>query len=177
MATIEDLKRKADLIAKAKRIGENTAERVGGAIQDAAELIGKVRDGKSAYEIAKEKGYQGSETEWLASLKGQKGDRGELGFVARVEHGTDDTTFSLTSKSMHVWGAVRQLTLSITPSSDVGVQAEYTFEFISPSDTPTTLILPANVKWYNGYKPRIEKDMRYQASIVNDIIIMGGVPV
>ena len=175
MATIEDLKRKADLIAKAKRIGENTAERVGGAIQDAAELIGKMRDGKSAYEIAKEKGYQGSETEWLASLKGQKGDTGDIGWVRRVEHGTSDTTFALKVKETHVWGAVSALKLTLAPNPNAGVQSEYTFEFTSPSDTPTALLLPENVQWYNGKKPKIRMNWRYQASIDGNIIIMGGV--
>lgn len=37
------------------------------------------KDGKSAYEIAKENGFEGTETEWLASLKGQKGDNGTNG--------------------------------------------------------------------------------------------------
>ena len=32
------------------------------------------KDGKSAYEIAKENGFVGAETEWLASLEGDKGD-------------------------------------------------------------------------------------------------------
>ena len=36
-------------------------------------------DGKSAYQIAVEAGYTGTETEWLASLKGEKGDTGEAG--------------------------------------------------------------------------------------------------
>ena len=36
-------------------------------------------DGASAYEIAVENGYAGTEAEWLTSLKGQKGERGEKG--------------------------------------------------------------------------------------------------
>lgn len=37
------------------------------------------RDGKSAYEIAREMGFTGTKEEWLESLKGQKGDKGEKG--------------------------------------------------------------------------------------------------
>lgn len=37
------------------------------------------RDGKSAYEIARENGFTGTKEEWLESLKGQKGDKGEKG--------------------------------------------------------------------------------------------------
>ena len=36
-------------------------------------------DGKSAYEIAVEDGFEGNETAWLASLKGEKGDTGPQG--------------------------------------------------------------------------------------------------
>lgn len=36
-------------------------------------------DGKSAYEIAVENGFQGTETEWLASLKGAPGTPGQKG--------------------------------------------------------------------------------------------------
>lgn len=35
--------------------------------------------GKSAYEIAVKGGYEGTETQWIASLKGDKGDTGEKG--------------------------------------------------------------------------------------------------
>lgn len=37
------------------------------------------KDGESAYQIAVEYGFQGTEKEWLASLKGEKGERGEQG--------------------------------------------------------------------------------------------------
>ena len=36
-------------------------------------------NGKSAYEIAKELGYQGTEEEWLESLKGPQGIQGDVG--------------------------------------------------------------------------------------------------
>lgn len=36
-------------------------------------------DGKSAYEIALQNGFTGTEADWLASLKGQKGDTGAKG--------------------------------------------------------------------------------------------------
>ena len=39
----------------------------------------KGADGKSAYQIAVEKGFTGDETAWLASLKGAKGDKGDTG--------------------------------------------------------------------------------------------------
>ena len=36
-------------------------------------------DGKNAYEIAQEKGFEGTEVEWLASLKGADGEKGAPG--------------------------------------------------------------------------------------------------
>lgn len=44
-------------------------------------------DGKSAYEIARDHGYGGTETQWLASLKGEKGDAGAAG--AKGDPGDD----------------------------------------------------------------------------------------
>ena len=40
--------------------------------------LGRVQ-GKSAYEIAIENGYEGTEQEWLQSLKGKDGEKGEKG--------------------------------------------------------------------------------------------------
>lgn len=37
------------------------------------------KDGKSAYEIAVSNGFEGTEEEWIASLKGEKGDPGPKG--------------------------------------------------------------------------------------------------
>ena len=134
--------------------------------------LSTIQDGKSAYELAKEHGYVGTVEEWLASLKGVKGD---AGWLSLVNHGTADTTFALTPNAMHVWGQVSQLSLTLgTPIPNV--VNEYAFEFQSPA-TPTNLLLPATLKWYNNYTPTIRAGKRYQASIVNDVIIMGEVEI
>lgn len=190
--------------------------------------LNTIKDGKSAYELAKEQGFVGTAEEWLALLKGergergqqgvqgqkgeqgargeqglrglqgvqgqkgdtgakgdkgekgltgekgQKGDKGDTGWLALVNHGAADTTFTLTPNAMHVWGEVAQLTLILgTPMPNV--VNEYAFEFQSPSGTPTNLSLPATLKWYNNYTPTIRAGKRYQASIVNNVIIMGEV--
>lgn len=44
------------------------------AVADAGGIQGK--DGKSAYQIAVENGFVGTEAEWIESLKGVKGDPG-----------------------------------------------------------------------------------------------------
>ena len=63
----------------------------------------KGSDGKSAYQIAVEQGYQGSESDWLSSLKGDKGNTGAKGnpgqdgadgksaYAIAVEHGYEDS--------------------------------------------------------------------------------------
>lgn len=66
----------------------------------------KGTDGKSAYQIAVEQGYQGSESDWLSSLKGDKGEKGNTGakgnpgqdgadgksaYAIAVEHGYEDS--------------------------------------------------------------------------------------
>ena len=42
------------------------------------------QDGESAYEIAVDNGFVGTEEEWLASLKGDKGDTGNAGITPNV---------------------------------------------------------------------------------------------
>ena len=66
----------------------------------------KGTDGKSAYQIAVEQGYQGSESDWRSSLKGDKGEKGNTGakgnpgqdgadgksaYAIAVEHGYEDS--------------------------------------------------------------------------------------
>ena len=137
--------------------------------------LSTIKDGKSAYEMAKEQGFVGTLVEWLASLKGLKGDKGDTGLLALVNHGTADTTFALTPNAMHVWGEVAQLSLKLGEPMP-NVVNEYAFEFQSPS-TPTNLSLPATLKWCNDYVPSIRAGKKYQASIVNNMIIMVDVSV
>ena len=44
----------------------------------------EVADGKSAYQIAVEKGFEGDETAWLASLKGAQGEQGPQGIQGEI---------------------------------------------------------------------------------------------
>lgn len=53
------------------------------------------KDGKSAYEIAVKNGFEGTEEEWLASLKGDKGDQGERGLTPSVSLRYDEATGGL----------------------------------------------------------------------------------
>ena len=52
------------------------------------EEAGHGADGKSAYEIAVEHGYVGTETEWLASLKGEPGETPDMSEYAKTSEVT-----------------------------------------------------------------------------------------
>lgn len=56
------------------------------------------KDGKSAYEVAVKNGFEGTEAEWLASLKGEKGDKGEQGIqgIQGIQGETGEAGFSPT---------------------------------------------------------------------------------
>ena len=54
-------------------------------------IVAQARDGKSAYELAVEKGYQGTLDEWLASLNGSAGNDGKSAYELAVEKGYQGT--------------------------------------------------------------------------------------
>lgn len=85
--------------------------------------------------------------------------------IPEVNHGTSDTTFTLTPNIMHIWGEVSSLTLTF-PEDTNTVLDEFMFTFTSPS-TPTTLTLPATIKWIQ--EPNIEAGKTYQVSVVNGL--------
>ncbi len=98
---------------------------------------------------------------------------GESGIPRQAHHGTGDTTFSLRPNIMEVWGVVPELNLFLAPAIDAEFVTEYLFEFTCPSDKGTSLNLPVELKWYNGYVVVPEAGKTYQASIVNHVIVMG----
>lgn len=78
---------------------------------------------------------------------------GGSGAYAQVNHGTSDTTFTLTPNTFHVWDEVSALTLSLGDET-AGVANEFVFQFTSGA-TPTSLTLPDGIKWANGSTPTI----------------------
>lgn len=59
--------------------GTTTAELHNGEKGDKGDTGSRGADGKSAYEVALQNGFTGTEADWLTSLKGQKGDTGAPG--------------------------------------------------------------------------------------------------
>ena len=93
--------------------------------------------------------------------------------VPLIEHLSSEEQCEISPNVMHVWKVVNNLNLTLKPVSKQDVMYEYMFEFQSPENQPTNLTLPSTIKWYNGKKIDVVKNKRYQASILNNVIIMG----
>lgn len=100
-----------------------------------------------------------------------KGDKGEDGRFRVVNHGTSDTTFELTPNTMHVWGEVESLNLTLAPNPDDELVAEYSFQFSTPTNKATTFSI-SGVKWINGVVPTIQAGKLYQGSIVSGVAVL-----
>ena len=94
---------------------------------------------------------------------GGGGSSSGSGAYTEVNHGTSDTTFTLTPNTFHIWDEVANLTLTLGQETS-GVANEFLFQFTSGS-TPTSLVLPDDIKWANDGLI-IEADKIYQISIL-----------
>lgn len=86
--------------------------------------------------------------------------------VPEVNHGTSDTTFTLTPNIMHIWGEIATLNLTLSADSN-SVLDEYMFTFTCPSAAATNLTLPSSIKWIQ--QPELQAGKTYQVSIVNGL--------
>jgi hypothetical protein len=84
-----------------------------------------------------------------------------------VNHGANDTTFTLTPNTFHVWSTVTSLTLTLGAATD-GIANEYLFQFSCLAGQVTTLGLPEGIMWANGEVPTLEVMKTYQVSILNN---------
>lgn len=100
-------------------------------------------------------------------ISGGGSSSGGSGAYSEVNHGTSDTTFSLTPNTFHIWDEVASLTLDLG-SETSGVANEYLFQFTSGA-TATSLTLPDDIKWVNDAPPTIESNMIYQVSILKGL--------
>lgn len=94
---------------------------------------------------------------------------GKADKVLVVNHGTSDTTYSVTPNTLHIWGTVASLTLTLATPTDNTIVNEYMIEFTSGT-TATTLSLPSSVEWAESCGAlSVEANKTYQISIVNNI--------
>lgn len=103
------------------------------------------------------------------TISGGGGSSSGGGAYGQVNHGTSDTTFTLTPNTFHVWDEVTSLTLTLG-SEQSGVANEYVFQFTSGS-TPTSLTLPDDIRWVNDSAPTIANNMIYQISVLNGLAV------
>ena len=115
--------------------------------------------------------WEGDGTKFLSNDGTYKtiseGSSSGSGAYSEVNHGTSDTTFTITPNTFHVWDEVASLTLDLG-SETSGVANEYLFQFTSGA-TATTLTLPDDIKWANDAPPTIESNMIYQVSILKGL--------
>jgi hypothetical protein len=121
-----------------------------------------------------DKGLTNPPTVNIKGPKGDKGDAGEgggsssgSGAYSEVNHGTSDTTFTLTPNTFHIWEEVSALTLTLGGETS-GIANEYLFQFNSGA-TATSLTLPDDIKWANDSAPTIGENMIYQVSILKGL--------
>lgn len=98
-------------------------------------------------------------------ISGGGGSSSGSGAYAEVNHGTSDTTFTLTPNTFHVWEEVSALTLTLG-SETAGVANEFLFQFTSGA-TATSLTLPDDIKWTEELV--IEPNRIYQISILKGL--------
>lgn len=86
------------------------------------------------------------------------------GGMAVIDHGTEDTTFTLTPNVIHKWGLVDSLTLTV-PEDSEGIVSSYRVVFVA--DSSFVLSLPSNIVWANDEAPDFSEDgMQYEINII-----------
>lgn len=100
---------------------------------EGSKILAQGMAGKSAYELAVEKGYQGTEEEWLASLKGSAGDQGDDGVTPKLEV-RDDGYWYISYDNGQTWNKLGPAT------GDPGEDGDSMFSDIDVSD-PDYLVL------------------------------------
>ena len=99
------------------------------------------------------------------TISGGGGSSSGSGAYAEANHGTSDTTFTLTPNTFHVWDEVASLTLTFGDEI-AGVANEFVFQFTSGSE-PTTLTMSDDIKWTEELV--IEANRIYQISILKGL--------
>lgn len=117
--------------------------------------------GESAYEIAIRLGtFVGTEEEWINMVQANMDNS-----MPSVNHGTSDTTFSLTPNVQHIWGEVTSLDLTLAEGNS-GVANVYWFSFTS-GETATQLTLPETIVTDLIVQP----NTYYEISIVDNYMV------
>ena len=100
---------------------------------EGSKILAQGMAGKSAYELAVEKGYRGTLDEWLASLNGSNGDDGDDGVTPKLEV-RDDGYWYISYDNGQTWNKLGPAT------GDPGEDGDSMFSDIDVSD-PDYLVL------------------------------------
>ena len=135
------------------------------------------RDGKSAYQLAVEGGFNGTEAEWLASLEGPQGARGPKG--PRGIPGPPGSfsyaaVAGATPAVQLAWGTAHQLTehpTSLTvamPAAPASSEVECVLKFSTGAAAPT-VTWPSGLLWANGTPIPVAANATYEFAVSWDV--------
>lgn len=89
--------------------------------------------------------------------------------VTIVNHGTDDTTYSVTPNTLHIWGTVASLTLTLATPTDNTIENEYKIQFTSGA-TATQFAIQDTITWGDSCGTiSLAANKIYQISITNGL--------
>lgn len=129
-------------------------------------------DGKSAYELAKEHGFEGTEEEWLASLqgpagpKGEPGEKGEKGaecgsYAASItEHGYRDASVEWESGGINAAGVLVTEANGVRSTHFIELEKNSVFEI-----TSTNANLAVYLAEYDIEKTFLVRTSKYNGSL------------
>lgn len=86
-----------------------------------------------------------------------------------VNHGTSDTTFTMTPNVLHKWGTITSLTLTF-PTSNASYVDEYKAVFTA--GTNFSMAVPDTMKWVNGQIPSFTEGLQYELSVLDSRILI-----
>lgn len=150
MATIDEFKQKAETIANATQVGENTAQRVGGALQDVAELIDDInRECGEAIEAVK-KDVATAKT----SVETLEGSKGKANGIAPLDGTSHIPSVYLPVSAFNVLefaGVVESVAFEETSSLNNSTDATCDVVYNSTTKTFALRIIGAQPKYFSNW--------------------------
>lgn len=89
--------------------------------------------------------------------------------ITIVDHGTSNTTFTMTPNVLHKWDTITSLTLTF-PTSNNSYVDEYKAVFTA--GTNFSMAVPDTMKWVNGQIPSFTEGIQYELSILDSRILI-----
>lgn len=150
MATIDEFKQKAETIANATQVGENTAQRVGGALKDVAELIDDINRecGETIEAVKKDVATAKTSVETL------KGSKGKADGIAPLDETNHIPSAYLPVSAFNVLefaGVVESVAFEESSSSNKSTDATCDVVYNSTTKTFALRIIGAQPKYFSNW--------------------------